>query len=115
MWEAIYQAFTRSNGFNLASLLGSLVIFLIMVYLHRFKLIVTFINQKYPGFQTRIPAKLFFTSNMSVILQSLFISFIYNTINTLHDRFHSSALIKLLGTWHGGKITGGILWYVAPP
>lgn len=52
---------------------------------------------------------------MSVILQSLFISFFYNTINTLHDRFHSSALIKLLGTWHQGRITGGLLWYIAPP
>lgn len=63
----------------------------------------------------KIPIKLFFTSNMSVILQSMLISNFYRISQVLHERFYRSTLIKLMGTWEGDKITGGILWYISAP
>lgn len=59
--------------------------------------------------------RLFFTSNMSVILQSMVISNFYKISQILHDRFYKSALIKLIGRWEGDRIVGGILWYISPP
>lgn len=73
------------------------------------------ISQKHPGYVQAIPIKLFFTSNMSVILQSMLISNFYRISQILHDRFHKSLLIKLIGAWEGDRIVGGILWYISPP
>lgn len=52
---------------------------------------------------------------MSVILQSMLISNFYRVSQILHGKFHKSVLIKLIGTWQGDKIVGGILWYFSPP
>jgi protein transport protein SEC61 subunit alpha len=115
VWAAFYQAFTRENGFNLSQLAGSFGIFLILIYLQRFKVRVPVIHQKYPGYKQMIDIKFFFTSNMSVILQSMLISNFYRISQVLHDRFINSPLIKILGTWEQDRITGGVLWYIAPP
>lgn len=88
---------------------------MILIYLQRFSAKVSFIHQRIPGYQATFDIKLFFTSNMSVILQSMLISNFYKISQILHDRFYKSALIKLLGTWEGDRITGGVLWYIAPP
>ena len=114
-WEATYQAFTRKNGFNISQLVGSVGIFFILIYLQRFRAILTVIHQKFPGYKQEVTIRLFFTSNMSVILQGMVISNFYQISRILHDRFTRSTLIKLIGTWQGDKITGGVLWYVAPP
>ena len=76
---------------------------------------MSFIHQRYPGYKQVYNIKLFFTSNMSVILQSMLISNFYRISQILHEKFYKSALIKLIGSWEGDRITGGILWYVAPP
>lgn len=52
---------------------------------------------------------------MSVILQGMLISNFYRISQLLHDRFTKSILIKLIGSWEGDRITGGVLWYIAPP
>ena len=115
MGQAVYQAFTRETGFNLGQLAGSFFIFLMLIYMQRFTATVELISQKNPGYVQKIPVKLFFTQNMSVILQSMLVSNFYRISQLLHDRFHKSMLIKLIGSWQGDKITGGILWYIAPP
>jgi protein transport protein SEC61 subunit alpha len=115
IWQALSQAFTRQNGYNLSQLTGSVVIFCVLVFLQGYRARVKLINQKAPGYETSYPVKLFFTSNMSVILQSMVISNFYKISQSLHDRFYKSALIKLIGTWSGDKITGGLLWYISPP
>lgn len=86
-----------------------------LIFLQRYTAKVTLIHQKFPGYKQQIPVKLFYTSNMSVILQSMLISNFYKISQILHDRYYKSALIKLLGSWEGNRITGGILWYIAPP
>jgi protein transport protein SEC61 subunit alpha len=111
----VVQAFTRENGFNLSQLSGAFFIFLILVYMQRISAKVELISQKYPGYVQTINIKLFITSTMSVILQSMLISNFYKISQILHERFVKSALIKLIGTWQGDKITGGLLWYISAP
>jgi protein transport protein SEC61 subunit alpha len=52
---------------------------------------------------------------MSVILQSMIISNFYRVSQILHDRYYKSLLIKMIGSWEGDKIVGGLLWYISPP
>jgi protein transport protein SEC61 subunit alpha len=73
------------------------------------------ISQKHRGFVQKIPIKLFYTSNMSVILQSMLVSNFYKISQILHMRFNTSDFIKLIGAWEGDKITGGLLWFISPP
>ena len=49
MISGIWQAFSRSNGYNLSQLLGSIIIFFILIYLQRFTARVKVIQQQYPG------------------------------------------------------------------
>jgi protein transport protein SEC61 subunit alpha len=99
VWQAVYQAFTRENGYNLGQLAGSFFIFAALIYLQRFSANIEFTSQKYRGYVQKVPVKLFFTSNMSVILQSMLISNFYRVSQILHGKFHKSVLIKLIGTW----------------
>jgi preprotein translocase subunit SecY len=45
----------------------------------------------------------------------MLVSNFYRISHILHDRFHKSILIKLIGKWEGDRIVGGALWYIAPP
>lgn len=89
--------------------------FLVLVYLQYLSANVEFISQRYPGYVHVVNIKLFFTSTISVILQSMVISKFYKISQILHERFYKSALIKLIGTWQQDKITGGLLWYISAP
>ena len=88
---------------------------MVLIYLQRFTAKVILIHQRYPGWEETVNIKLFFTSNMSVILQGMVISNFYRISQVLHDRFYRSVIIKMIGKWEGDRIVGGILWYVAPP
>lgn len=115
VWEAVRQAFSRENGYNLSQLLGAGGIFLVLIYLQRISTEVKVIHQRFPGWVQSYRIRFFFTSNMSVILQSMLISNFYRISQVLNARFHHSQLIRLIGNWEGERIIGGILWYAAPP
>lgn len=76
---------------------------------------VPLVHQQNRGYRTEFPIKLFFTSTISVILQSMFISNFYNISNILYTRFNKTFLINLLGVWEGNKVVGGFAWYISPP
>lgn len=97
--NAIYQAFTRPNNPNLSMFCGTLFIFFIIIYLQGFVVKIPLIHQKRRGQVEHFPVKLFYTSNMSVILQSMLISNFYNISAILHARFSKSILVKLFGVW----------------
>lgn len=62
-----------------------------------------------------MPIRLFYTSNISVILQSMFVSNFYIVSMLLFERFSKTYLVNFLGIWEGGKIVGGLAWYISPP
>merc|ERR1711907_911521 len=61
------------------------------------------------------PIKLFYTSNIPIILQTALVS------NLLYRRFKSNMLVNLLGQWqeadYGGQSipVGGLAYYISPP
>lgn len=75
--QALREAFYRQNLPNMTNLLGTLLIFLIVIYFQGFRVIVPLISKNGRGKRGHYPIKLFYTSTMPIILQSAFATNIY--------------------------------------
>lgn len=78
--------------------------------------------QKYRGQQANYPIKLFYTSNMPIILQTALVSNLYFISQLLWKRYPTNILVRLLGTWaevegsRGSSIpVAGLAYYISPP
>lgn len=73
------------------------------------------------GQQSAYSIKLFYTSNMPIILQSALVSNLYFISQLLYKRFQNNFLVSLLGVWtesdYGGQYVpiGGLVYYISPP
>lgn len=56
-------------------------------------------SARYRGQQNTYPIKLFYTSNIPIILQSALVSNLYVISQMLSTRFSGNFLVNLLGTW----------------
>jgi len=77
-------------------------------------------NQRVKGQTQPYPIKLFYTSNIPIILQTALVSNLFFLSQMLYRRFSSNVFIGLLGTWHtfeqGHSIPiGGLCYYLSPP
>ncbi len=45
----------------------------------------------------------------------MIVSNFFNISKLLHNRFTKSSIIKLIGTWEGDKVVGGLVWFISPP
>ena len=78
-------------------------------------------SKRQRGQQQSYPIKLFYTSNMPIILQSALVSNLYFISQLLFKHFGNNKLVQLLGTWHqmnmGGQMipVGGLVYYMSPP
>lgn len=95
--SALYSAFFRTNSPNLSSLLATALIFFLVIYLQGFKVNLRLTSQRYKGYEMDYPIRLFYTSNISVIFQSAFVSNIATLSQLLYKRFKGHFLINLLG------------------
>jgi protein transport protein SEC61 subunit alpha len=55
------------------------------------------------GAQQNYPIKLFYTSNMPIILQSALVSNLYFISQLLYKRYGGNILVQLLGKWQVGS------------
>merc|ERR1712193_561265 len=73
------------------------------------------------GQTTSYHIKLFYTSNMPIILQSALVSNVYFMSQLLYKRFGSNFLVRLFGRWeevsYGGHLgpVGGLAYYISAP
>jgi len=73
--------------------------------------------------QGSYPIKLFYTSNMPIILQTALVSNLYFLSQLLYKRYPNNFLIRLFGKWKdeetmgpaGSAPTGGLVYYLSPP
>merc|ERR1712060_621384 len=68
------------------------------------------------------PIKLFYTSNMPIILESALVSNLYFISQLLHRRYSSNFLVRLFGRWQESEFSagqhipvGGLVYYISPP
>ena len=78
-------------------------------------------HRKIRGYKQPYPIKLFYTSNIPIILQTALVSNLYLFSQPLYKRFRSNMLVNLVGQWQevdypGQSIpVGGIAYYISPP
>ncbi|CAG9335322.1 unnamed protein product [Blepharisma stoltei] len=118
--QALKEAFYRSNAPNIMSLLATVFIFLIVIYFQGFKVDLSIRSSKVRGHQGTYPIKLFYTSNIPIILQTALVSNLYFFSQILYKRYRTFTLVWLLGQWQdldqGYSIpVGGLAYYISPP
>ena len=120
--KALKEAFYRTNLPNLSNLLATVLIFLIVIFFQgwRVDIPIKFANSRGQG--GKYPIKLFYTSNMPIILQTALVSNLYFLSQLLYNRYSSNILVRLLGVWKeqkdnpGNSIpVSGLAYYISPP
>jgi protein transport protein SEC61 subunit alpha len=119
---ALQDAFYRKSAANLSNLLATVLIFLIVIYFQGFRIDLKIVSQKMRGYSSTYPIKLFYTSNIPIILQTALVANIYFFSQLLYNRFKTNFFIKLLGVWQDSEMGGkhsvpvaGLAYYLSPP
>merc|ERR1712151_1356224 len=117
---ALKEAFYRQNAPNITSLFATVLVFFVVIYFQGFRVDLAVKYQKIRGQMGTYPIKLFYTSNIPIILQSALVSNLYFFSQLLYKRFKSNMLVNLLGQWQEIDVTGqsipvgGIVYYISP-
>merc|ERR1712164_127789 len=75
--RALKEAFYRQNLPNVTNLLATILVFIIVIYFQGFRVDLPVKSQKQRGQQGSYPIKLFYTSNIPIILQTALVSNLY--------------------------------------
>merc|ERR1712032_904474 len=75
--RALREAFYRENLPNITNLLATLVVFAVVIYFQGFRIDLPVKSRTNRGQISSYPIKLFYTSNMPIILQSALVTNIY--------------------------------------
>jgi len=119
--QALREAFYRQQLPNLTNLLATFVVFIVVIYFQGFRVDLPLKSTKNRGVANRkLPIKLFYTSNIPVILQTALVSNLYSFSQILSKRFPGNLLIRLFGDWRPNARNewvpvGGLAYYVSPP
>jgi len=119
--RALKEAFYRSNLPNCTNLLATVLVFVVVIYFQGFRVDLPVKYQKHRGQQGTYPIKLFYTSNIPIILQTALVSNLYFFSQLLYKRYSTNFLVRMLGAWHEIPGSGqsvpvsGLAYYVSPP
>ncbi|GLH14503.1 Protein transport protein Sec61 subunit alpha isoform 2 [Gryllus bimaculatus] len=121
--RALREAFYRQNLPNLMNLLATVLVFAIVIYFQGFRVDLPIKSARYRGQYSSYPIKLFYTSNIPIILQSALVSNLYVISQMLAVKFTGNFFVNLLGVWAdvggGGPAraypVGGLCYYLSPP
>lgn len=75
--RGLKEAFYRQNLPNLMNLLSTVLVFAIVIYFQGFRVDLPIKSARYRGQYSSYPIKLFYTSNIPIILQSALVSNLY--------------------------------------
>merc|ERR1719437_254263 len=118
---ALKEAFYRANAPNITALFATVLVFFVVIYFQGFRVDLAVKNQKIRGQMGSYPIKLFYTSNIPIILQTALGSNLYFFSQLVYRRFKGNVLVNLLGQWQevdysGQSIpVGGLAYYISPP
>ncbi len=97
--RALREAFYRQNLPNIMNLLATIAVFAAVIYLQSFRVEIPVKSSRQRGMRGSYPVRLFYTSNMPIMLQSALCSNIFMISQLLYSRFSDNLLVKLFGTW----------------
>jgi len=121
--RALREAFYRQNLPNVMNLMATVLVFAVVIYFQGFRVDLPIKSARYRGDYRSYPIKLFYTSNIPIILQSALVSNLYIISQMLASRFGGNFFVNLLGVWQdvsgGGPARsypiGGLCYYLSPP
>ena len=123
-WHALREAFFRPNLPNCSNLLGTMVIFLIIIAIQgvRVDLPIKHKNQRGGNGQSTYPIKLFYTSNIPIILQTTLLTQFHFLSQLLSRNYPSTPWVEWLGVWRENPLergqffpASGLAYYLSPP
>ncbi|CAN0270796.1 unnamed protein product, partial [Scytosiphon promiscuus] len=91
--RAFKDVFFRTGLPNLVNLAATAAVALAVVYFQKWRIELPVKSNKYRGQEGRFPIKLFYTSNMPLILQAALVSNLYMISQLVNDRSSSSILV----------------------
>merc|ERR1719244_1164533 len=117
--RGLKEAFYRQNLPNLMNLLATVLVFVVVIYFQGFRVDLPIKSARYRGQYSSYPIKLFYTSNIPIILQSALVSNLYVISQMLANKFSGNFFVNLLGVWSEADARsypiGGLCYYLSPP
>lgn len=119
--RALKQAFYRPNQPNIMNLMATVLIFAVVIYLQGFRVELPVKSNKFRGHRAVYPIKLFYTSNMPIMLQSALSSNIFMISQMLYNRFPENLFVRIFGVWEPFEgssqffASSGFAYYITPP
>ncbi|KAI5952578.1 SEC61 [Candida jiufengensis] len=119
--RALIESFYRPNLPNMFQLIATILVFFIVVYLQGFRIELPMKSTRQRGPYGLYPIRLFYTSNIPIMLESALASNIFIMSQLLFVRWPNNFFIKLLGTWDARPgsaqlyANGGLAYYIQPP
>lgn len=118
--RALQEAFYRQNLPNVTNLLATVLVFVLVVFFQGFKVDI---RLKQYGRDFPYSIKLFYTSNIPIILQTALVSNLFFISQILFKKYPENILIHLIGRWEAPEMSssgqmrpvGGLTYYVWPP
>lgn len=108
--RALREAFWRDRLPNIMNLVATTIVFAAVIYLQGFRVEIPVKSNRFRGQRGTYPVKLFYTSNMPIMLQSALTSNVFILSQMLANRFPSNFLVKLLGIWEVCHICYTLCW-----
>eukprot|EP00741_Cyanophora_paradoxa_P004837 tig00000836_g4693.t1 len=121
--RALKEAFYRQNLPNVTNLLATVLVFVVVIYFQGFRVDLPVKHSRQRGQQGSYPIKLFYTSNIPIILQTALVSNLYFFSQLLYKRYPTNLLVNIFGKWREVDMgpssqmvpVGGLAYYVSPP
>lgn len=119
--RAFRESFNRVNLPNLTNICATMLVFIVVIYFQGFRVDIPITSKKYRGQNSVFPIKLFYTSNMPIILVTAIVSQVYFISQILSSRYSHNFFVRLLGVWkesqtsQGSKPISGLAYYISPP
>lgn len=119
---ALKEAFYRTELANVTNLLATIIVFCVVIYFQGFRIDLPVKNTRVrKGVQGGSwPIKLFYTSNIPIILQSALVSNVFMASQVMWSRMGSNFITNILGRWQvtpsGRNLpVGGLVYYMSAP
>lgn len=119
--RALIEAFYRPYLPNMFQLFATIGVFFAVVYLQGFRVELPVRSTRQRGPYGLYPIRLFYTSNMPIMLQSALSSNIFLVSQMLFTKFPNNLFVKLLGSWESKPgqaqlfAVSGLAYYIQPP
>ncbi|GKT84537.1 protein transport protein SEC61 subunit alpha [Colletotrichum tofieldiae] len=119
--RALQEAFYRQNLPNIMNLLATILVFAAVIYLQGFRVEIPVKSSRQRGARGSYPVRLFYTSNMPIMLQSALSSNVFLISQMLYSRFSDNLLVRLFGVWEAKdgsaqlSAISGLAYYMSPP